>query len=365
MLQEQKSVEEEFTLFTDNERFLHVQGTTLRDANELLIGALVVLYDVTQIKRLENVRRDFVANVSHELKTPITSIKGYVETLLDGAMHEPEDAERFLRIVANQSDRLNAIIDDLLALSRVEQKAERAEIPLEMGAIQPVLRNAIEVSAAKATECGVQIDLSCDRQLQACINAPLLEQAVANLIHNACKHSPAGSTVWVDAQQQEETVVIRVRDKGCGIEAHHIPRLFERFYRVDKSRSRKLGGTGLGLAIVKHIMQAHQGQVWVESTPNQGSTFSICVPMNPVEPGTRATEGPPCCEVRKVVCMSAHMQREIERLKRQLLGLSAVVEQRLHEAVHSLHLAMDSWLVTSSRVMPRSTTPKSKWRKNA
>ncbi len=290
VLQEQKSVEEEFTLFTDDERFLHVQGTTLRGANDELIGALVVLYDVTQIKRLENVRRDFVANVSHELKTPITSIKGYVETLLDGAMHEPDDAERFLRIVANQSDRLNAIIDDLLALSRVEQKAERAEIELELGAVQPVLRNAIEVSAAKATECGVQIDLSCDPQLQARINAPLLEQAVANLIHNACKHSPSGATVWVDAQQQEQTVVIRVRDKGCGIEAHHIPRLFERFYRVDKSRSRKLGGTGLGLAIVKHIVQAHQGQVWVESTPNQGSTFSICVPMNRIEPGTGGTE---------------------------------------------------------------------------
>ena len=135
----QQSVADEFALYADDERFLHVQGAVLRDAEGTLIGALVVLYDVTQIKRLENVRRDFVANVSHELKTPITSIKGYVETLLDGAMHNPEDAERFLRIVANQSERLNSIIDDLLALSRVEQKAERAEIPLEDGAIRPVL----------------------------------------------------------------------------------------------------------------------------------------------------------------------------------------------------------------------------------
>ncbi len=250
----------------------------MRDADRQLIGALVVLYDVTQIKRLENVRRDFVANVSHELKTPITSIKGYVETLLDGAMHDPEDAERFLRIVASQSERLNAIIDDLLELSRVEQKAERAEIPLEQGAIRPVLKNAMEVSAAKAESCGVRMEMTCDAALETRINAPLLEQAVANLIDNACKHSPTGATVWVEAEGSAEEVVIRVRDQGCGIEQHHLPRLFERFYRVDKSRSRKLGGTGLGLAIVKHIAQAHHGQVHVHSIPNRGSTFFISLP---------------------------------------------------------------------------------------
>ncbi len=278
VLQQQASVSDDFVLYTDTERFLHVQGTVLRDAAGALIGALVVIYDVTQIKRLENVRRDFVANVSHELKTPITSIKGYVETLLDGAMHDPEDAARFLKIVATQSDRLNAIIDDLLALSRVEQKAEQAEIALDRDVIRPVLESAIEVSQAKAAECGVRLDLQCDAVLTARINAPLLEQAVANLIHNACKHSPVGATVWVGAEQQGAEVVICVRDVGCGIEAHHLPRLFERFYRVDKSRSRKLGGTGLGLAIVKHIAQAHHGQVNVESTPNVGSLFSISLP---------------------------------------------------------------------------------------
>lgn len=280
VLTRQESVTDEFVLYRQQERFLHAQGTVLRDAENRLIGALVVLYDVTQIKRLENVRRDFVANVSHELKTPITSIKGYVETLLDGAMHDPQDAERFLRIVANQSDRLNSIIDDLLALSQVEQKAEKAEIPLEQAAIRPVLQAAIEVSTAKAAECGVAVTLQCDPGLRAHINAPLLEQAVSNLIDNACKHSPAGSTVWVEGERVREQVVIRVRDRGCGIEAHHLPRLFERFYRVDKSRSRKLGGTGLGLAIVKHISQAHHGQVKVTSAPNQGSTFQIWLPAN-------------------------------------------------------------------------------------
>lgn len=280
VLTEHASVADEFALFTEEERFLHVQGAVLRDAVGELIGALVVLYDVTQLKRLENVRRDFVANVSHELKTPITSIKGYVETLLDGALNDPEDAQRFLRIVANQSDRLNSIIDDLLALSRVEQKAERAEIPLVVGSVRPVLQTAIEVSETKAQECGVGIELTCDPALEAPLNRPLLEQAVTNLIDNACKHSPPGSTVWVEATRQRHELIIEVRDQGCGIEAQHLPRLFERFYRVDKSRSRKLGGTGLGLAIVKHIAQAHHGHVKVDSTPNVGSRFQICLPLS-------------------------------------------------------------------------------------
>lgn len=280
VLLDRESMADEFALYSDEERYLHVQGAVLRDAEGSLIGALVVLYDVTQIKRLENMRRDFVANVSHELKTPITSIKGYVETLLDGALHKPEDVERFLRIVANQSERLNSIIDDLLALSRVEQKAERAEIPLEDGEIFPVLKAAIEVSGTKAAKCGVQIELQCQEALRARINAQLLEQAVANLIDNACKHSPSGATIWVEGAAEGDEVVIRVRDQGCGIEEHHLPRLFERFYRVDKSRSRKLGGTGLGLAIVKHISQAHHGQVKVVSAPDRGSTFTICLPAS-------------------------------------------------------------------------------------
>lgn len=275
----QESLADEFSIFVGKERYLHVQGAGLRDAEGLLIGAVLVIYDVTEIKRLENVRRDFVANVSHELKTPITSIKGYVETLLDGAINDPEDAKRFLRIVANQSDRLNAIINDLLALSRVEQKAERADILLEENDIQPVLEAAIEDSAAKAAACGVEIQLNCAQQLRAHINPELLEQAVANLIDNACKYSSPGATVWVEGELSENEVIIRVQDEGCGIEEHHLPRLFERFYRVDKSRSRKLGGTGLGLAIVKHISQAHHGQIQVTSVPDEGTTFRIRLPM--------------------------------------------------------------------------------------
>lgn len=259
-------------------RFLQVHGSVLRDADGRQIGALVVLADVTRIKRLENVRRDFVANVSHELKTPVTSIKGFVETLLDGAMHDPEDAERFLRIVASQADRLSGIIDDLLTLSRVEQEAEKAEVLLERGPLDEVLRAAVDACRLKADEKNVRIELACEEGLEARRNPPLLEQAVVNLIDNAVKYSAEGQTVRVEAGRTGGEIAIRVTDQGCGIPRQHLDRVFERFYRVDKARSRKLGGTGLGLSIVKHIAQAHGGRATVESAVGQGSTFAVCLP---------------------------------------------------------------------------------------
>jgi len=237
-----------------------------------------VLHDVTRLRKLERIRSDFVANVSHELKTPITSIKGFVETLLDGAMHQPEDTERFLRIVAAQSDRLNEIIEDLLTLSRLEQDTQRAGISLQRGRIRDVLEAAVGVCELKASEKNVAVKLTCDAELRAEINAAMLEQAVVNLISNAVKYSPEGAAVLLEATADLSELVIRVRDHGCGIGLEHLPRLFERFYRVDKARSRKLGGTGLGLAIVKHIAQAHGGRAAVDSTPNEGSAFSLHLP---------------------------------------------------------------------------------------
>ena len=219
-----------------------------------------------------------MANVSHELRTPITSIKGYVETLLDGAIHSPDDAQRFMQIISTQANRLGAIIDDLLALSRIEQKAGNAAILLQRGKIKHVLGAAIDASQVKFLASDVQIECSCGQELETLINAPLLEQAVVNLIDNACKYSPPGATVQIEAIRTETEVIIRVKDHGCGIDQQHLPRIFERFYRVDKARSRKLGGTGLGLAIVKHIAEAHAGRVMVGSAPGRGSTFSICLP---------------------------------------------------------------------------------------
>jgi two-component system, OmpR family, phosphate regulon sensor histidine kinase PhoR len=285
VLATQKPQEDEILLHDNGggERYLHAHGTILRDAREKEAGALVVLHEVTRLKKLEKVRRDFVANVSHELRTPVTSIKGFVETLLDGAMNNPQELQRFLQIVATQTDRLNAIIEDLLTLSRIEQETEKAEIVLSPGSIRNVLCTAIEVCQMKASDKNIRIELNCDETLQAQINPPLLEQAIINLIDNAVKYSPPGQTIQLGASSTDDGILIQVRDHGCGIGREHLPRIFERFYRVDKARSRKLGGTGLGLAIVKHIAQAHGGRASVESTLGEGSAFFIFLPHGSAE----------------------------------------------------------------------------------
>jgi two-component system phosphate regulon sensor histidine kinase PhoR len=262
----------------DQDRLLQARGTTLRDLQGKAFGALIVFNDVTRLRRLEKARRDFVANVSHELKTPITSIKGFVETLLDGAMQDPKDALNFLNIIAKHADRLNDIINDLLSLSRIEQDSEQGKIALSSGRIQEVLHDAIQVCRDRAAAKDIKIDLNCPEELATEINGPLLLQAVVNLIDNAVKYSPAGLPVQVEARLELGEAVILVRDQGPGIAPEHLPRLFERFYRVDAGRSRKVGGTGLGLAIVKHIAQAHGGYVTLQSAPGKGSTFFIHLP---------------------------------------------------------------------------------------
>jgi two-component system phosphate regulon sensor histidine kinase PhoR len=281
VLSTHQNKEEEIVLRSDRgERHLQAQGTVLRDSRET-IGALVILHEVTQLKKLEKVRRDFVANVSHELRTPVTSIKGFVETLLDGAMNNPDELRRFLQIVAVQTDRLNAIIEDLLTLSRIEQEEEKSEIALGQGSLRNVLETAIEVCRMKASEKNICMEMDCDAELMAAMNAPLLEQAVINLIDNAIKYSHPDQPIRLSAERVDGEIVIRVQDQGCGISREHLSRIFERFYRVDKARSRKLGGTGLGLAIVKHIAQAHGGRSTVESVVGKGSTFSIHLPALP------------------------------------------------------------------------------------
>ncbi len=260
-------------------RSFSVHGARLTDARGRRSGAVIVLNDMTRIRRLENIRRDFVANVSHELKTPVTSIQGFVEALVEGGVQDPVEVRKYLDIVARHASRLNAIIEDLLTLSRLEESGERRALSFTPNAMKPVLAEAIHLSSVKADEKRITIELACLDDLEARMNPPLLEQAVMNLIDNAVKYSPEGSRVRVEARRHEEEVVIAVRDEGCGIAAEHLPRIFERFYVVDKSRSRKLGGTGLGLAIVKHIAQVHGGRVDVESTPAQGSTFTIHLPI--------------------------------------------------------------------------------------
>ncbi len=272
------SIEDDILLRGDKERLLQIRGTALRDASGRSIGAVIVLHDMTHYRHLENIRRDFVANVSHELKTPIASIKGFVETLLDGAVHSPDDVERFLRIVVKQADRLNSIIEDLLSLSKIEQSEEESNLALALGNVKDILNSAVYDCQTKSTERSIVVNVSCEDTVVANINPRLLEQAVVNLLDNAIKYSEPGDEVLLTGRVLPGEVVIAVSDHGCGIDQDHLPRLFERFYRVDKARSRKLGGTGLGLSIVKHIVQAHGRRVSVASTPGKGTTFTIHLP---------------------------------------------------------------------------------------
>jgi two-component system, OmpR family, phosphate regulon sensor histidine kinase PhoR len=280
-LQEHRDGEGEIVIRDgEQDRCLQIHTTALKSAENKVIGALLVLNDITRLRQLETVRRDFVANVSHELKTPITSVKGYVETLLDGGMHEPADLQRFLEIIGRQANRLSAIIDDLLLLSRLEENSKRVAFEKENRSIKETLETAAELCEMLARNKSIALEIQCDEALNAFFNPTLLEQAVTNLVNNAIRYSKPSTSVQIGAEATAEGVVIRVRDQGAGISREHLPRLFERFYRVDKARSREMGGTGLGLSIVKHIMQVHRGRVEVESELGKGSVFELHLPKS-------------------------------------------------------------------------------------
>ena len=280
-----KTIEEDI-VFSDQEkkvRYLQAHGTRLRNLGGQHYGALIVLNDITRLQKLEEVRRDFVANVSHELKTPITSIKGFVETLLDGALEDPQDTKRFLGIINKQTDRLNSIVEDLLTLSRLEQEGkDKTELLFQNESLSEILQSAVDACKVDAEDKNIEVKVTCPKDLFVFINGPLLEQAIVNLVVNSIKYSNEESKVRVEAGRDNGEVVISVYDFGVGIAEEHLPRLFERFYRSDKARSRKLGGTGLGLAIVKHIVQVHEGSVTVESTPGKATVFSIRLPASQV-----------------------------------------------------------------------------------
>lgn len=281
-LSTKETVESEILLHENQgDRFLQTHVVSLTNGVGEHVGVLVVMNDVTKLRRLENVRRDFVANVSHELRTPITSIRGYVETLLDGALDIREDAVRFLEIVLRQSQRLTTIIDDLLSLSRIEEEARQGQIVLERDKLLPVIVSVVETCVMQARQRDVELDYNCPEDLSVQMNPTLLEQALVNLMVNGITYTRPGGRVSIDVVEdfgeEADKVAITVRDNGCGIAKEHLPRLFERFYRSDKARSRALGGTGLGLAIVKHIAQAHNGKVEVQSLEGEGSEFTLLI----------------------------------------------------------------------------------------
>lgn len=281
VLVEQKRVETNLRWNEGQEKVLHIYGTVLKNSQEHCIGAILVMQDITRIEKLECMRRDFVANVSHELKTPVTSIKGFAETLLDGASKNSEKSEAFMQIILRQADRLKQIIDDLLTLSHLEQYNQENPITMMAVSLQEVIQNALEICFFKAKENQIALEFQMKESVVLMMNPHLIEQAISNLIDNAIKYSKPQGKVKISVENEDRKVAIHIQDEGCGIEAEHLERIFERFYRVDKARDRKLGGTGLGLAIVKHIAIIHQGKVEVKSTPEKGSKFSILLPQIP------------------------------------------------------------------------------------
>jgi two-component system phosphate regulon sensor histidine kinase PhoR len=268
----------EIALFLPTERWFQAFAAPLGAPAEGPGGLVIVLNDITELRRLERVRRDFVANVSHELRTPVQLVKGFAESLLEGALRDSEQAPRFLGIIERNAARMETLIADLLSLASLERDGNDW-LRLERAAIGPVLMGAREAILPKAEARGTKVLVESEAGLSAKVDAGLLEQALVNLIDNAVKYSPPASVVSVVARSEDDCLAIEVKDQGIGIPARDLPRVFERFYRVDKARSRELGGTGLGLAIVRHVAMAHGGSVSVESWEGEGSTFRMRIPL--------------------------------------------------------------------------------------
>jgi two-component system phosphate regulon sensor histidine kinase PhoR len=277
-LSSNQNLEEDITLYQGRERILYVHNTPLEDPDGQRSGILVVLNDVTHLRKLENMRKDFAANVSHEIKTPLTAIKGFVETLRSDEAAEPKETERFLAIIEKHVDRLTAIVEDLMKLSKIEQQDEKSDIHLEESSLKSVILSAVQTCREKADAKKITIDLVCPEDILLQLDSRLMTQALANLLDNAVNYSHENGEIQILTTFHEKELRISVQDHGIGIPKEHLSRLFERFYRVDKARSRELGGTGLGLAIVKHIAHAHGGRVSVESTLGKGSTFFLHLP---------------------------------------------------------------------------------------
>ena len=263
---------EELQLHAPKEKTVLTHWVPLME-NGVLTGVVAVFHDISDIRQLEKIRRDFVANVSHELRTPVTIIKGYAETLLAGALENPQQATRFVNIMYSHADRLAALIQDLLTLSQLES----GTIALEARSVSvhDIAEHVVALLEQKIRERRISIDILGLAGAPGVLADPgRLEQVFVNLVDNAVKYTPAGGSVTLTATAEEDRVVVAVRDTGIGIPSRDLPRIFERFYRVDSARSREEGGTGLGLAIVKHIVQQQGGTVSVESS-GQGSIFYV------------------------------------------------------------------------------------------
>ncbi len=254
------------------------QGTAQGIAIRETLGAVLVLHDISELRRLERVRRDFVANVSHEFKTPLTAIRGFAETLLSGALDDADHRTRFVEIIREHAERLSRLTDDLLRLSKMEAGQFALEFkPVNAGEL---LALCLETARFSAEQKKLKIEVNCPKKMPAVRgDAMRLRDVIQNLLDNAVQYTPAGGRIVVTASAKNGDVVFDVSDNGIGIPQADLERIFERFYRVDDARSREAGGTGLGLAIAKHIVEAHAGKIWVESTVGEGSSFHFSIPI--------------------------------------------------------------------------------------
>lgn len=266
----------ELELIGRESKVLAMQGAPL--VGPPLRGAVLVLQDITELRRLEQVRREFAANVSHELKTPLAAIQACVETLLDGAMNEPQPQLRFLHNVRDNAERLHVLVQDLLALNRIESGQEAFEIlPID---IQPIIEACLARHEPQATARHIRLEWTPPvKPIVILADEEAMDHILDNLVDNAIKYTPEGGRITLQCEEKTPWAYLRVKDTGCGIPEKDLHRIFERFYRVDKARSREMGGTGLGLSIVKHMVQALHGKVTADSTLNEGSCFTVMLPL--------------------------------------------------------------------------------------
>lgn len=275
-------VRDEIHLYFPEEKIIDVNLASYKSDTGGIKGIIVLLHDITSIRRLEKLRNEFVANVSHELKTPITSIKGFTETLLDGALEDPEISRHFLTIINEESDRLYRLISDILDLSRVEQK--KMPLQIEEFNLSKLIKESVRIVREEAREKGIAIILPTTEDVTMEGDTDRIRQIFLNIVSNAIHYTPENGEVTIKVQQKgRNQIEIKVTDTGIGMSQEHLSRIFERFYRVDKARSRASGGTGLGLAIVKHLVEAHQGEIYAESEEGKGSTFTILFPKRQTE----------------------------------------------------------------------------------
>ncbi|MFD1335229.1 two-component system histidine kinase PnpS [Oceanobacillus iheyensis] len=258
-----------------NKIYVEVVGAPIFNERNMLKGAVLVLYDITELKKLEKMRKDFVANVSHELRTPITSIRGFAETLLDNNITDPATKE-FMEIIYKESHRLQLLIEDLLALSRLEREDFR--LLIDNYDVRQMVEEILPQLQQKAENKNLTFDLEVPDQLTMRADKDRMKQVLINLIDNSIHYTPSGGDICLAISEETDVIHFQVKDSGIGMDEKSQTRVFERFYRVDKARSRNTGGTGLGLAIVKHIVEVHKGKIDVESTLNQGTTIHIYIP---------------------------------------------------------------------------------------